>query len=1096
MALCYQCFREKGAETVCPFCGYDPTGAADKYPLALRPGTILNGRYTVGRVLGQGGFGITYIAQEYRTRERVALKEYFPSEFAGRSQGLTVQVHSSQQLENYEYGKARFLEEAKTLAAFIGNENIVRIYSYFEENGTAYFAMEYVDGLPLDQYMARRGGRLSPAEANRLLLPLMAALEAVHLKGIVHRDIAPDNIIIAKDGTAKLIDFGAARYSTGEKSKSLDVIIKHGFAPKEQYMRRGRQGPFTDIYALAASYYYAITGKVPPEAIERLDEDNLIPPRMLGIKLSSEAEDALFKALEVNAADRFQSMAEFYQAMKAASAPEGEEERRERELREELARLEQKRREREAREEAERLELARQERESREREKQEKLAREKAEREAKEKAEREARAEAERRRKEEKERQAREKAERAEREKQEKARREALKKAEREAARAARQAERETRPGAGTKKSKLPLVLAAVLVLALGVFGVSRFTGKNTPAVTEAPAVTEVSPEPTPKPTPEPIPVHFKAIAAGYNHSVALLENGRVIAVGDNQAGQCDTESWRDIVAIAAGARHTVGLKANGTVVAVGDNTHGECNVSDWSDICAIRACSFYTFGIKADGTVVALGDNRTGQLDVQSWRDIRDIAATRETASTYYSKHYAHTCRNAFSIGLRKDGSTFTAGKSTQTDTYQPGRTGGKEGHEPVWPDFSDAGKWQGITKAAAGDQHVLGLKEDGTVLVAGDDTAGQCEVSAWANVVDIAAGYSHSVGVTDAGNVLAKGSLKAPLSAWKDIATAAVGKEHAVGLRKDGSVVVAGDNSYGQCDMDALMEKARAAEAEEAMSIVSIKAGTNHTVALYADGTAAAVGLNYYGQCDVAEWSELAAVSASGHTVGLRKNGTVVATGLNEDGQCNVSTWRNIKAVAAGGTHTLGLKQDGTVVAVGSNEAGQCDVSDWTGIVAIAAGYDTSVGLKADGTVVAAGNNTWGQCDVDGWQQISAVAAGKNWTVGLREDGTILTSPEEQTSGRWAYQITARDWKNIISASISDSLLVGLHSDGTIELCQTVAGVPHGELKAKEWSGIQSVDVGGMHVVGLLEDGTPLAAGDNSFGQCDVASLNRVSS
>ena len=158
--------------------------------------------------------------------------------------------------------------------------------------------------------MRRFGGRLTVEQANELLIPVMEALDWVHSKGIVHRDIAPDNIIVTKDGRAKLIDFGAARYSTGEKSKSLDVILKHGFAPKEQYIRRGRQGPFTDVYAMAATYYYAITGKVPPDAIERMDEDELIPPTTLGVKMSKTAEDALLKGLEVSASERYQRMGE------------------------------------------------------------------------------------------------------------------------------------------------------------------------------------------------------------------------------------------------------------------------------------------------------------------------------------------------------------------------------------------------------------------------------------------------------------------------------------------------------------------------------------------------------------------------------------------------------------------------------------------------------------------------------------------------------------------------------------------------------------------------------------------------------------------
>ena len=316
--ICYSCFAEKSTAGACPHCGYDPASDEGKYPIALRAGSILNGRYIVGRVLGQGGFGITYLAQDYQTKGLVAIKEYLPTEFAGRTTGTyAVQVYSGDRRENFEYGKEQFLAEAKTLAEFIGNDHIVRIYSYFEEYGTAYLAMEYIDGESLDKYMSHHGGRLSVERANELLIPVMEALDWVHSKGIVHRDIAPDNIIVTKDGRAKLIDFGAARYSTGEKSKSLDVILKHGFAPKEQYVRRGRQGPFTDVYAMAATYYYAITGKVPPDSIERMDEDELIPPTTLGVKMSEKAEDALLKGLEVSASERYQRMGELAEGLGA-----------------------------------------------------------------------------------------------------------------------------------------------------------------------------------------------------------------------------------------------------------------------------------------------------------------------------------------------------------------------------------------------------------------------------------------------------------------------------------------------------------------------------------------------------------------------------------------------------------------------------------------------------------------------------------------------------------------------------------------------------------------------------------------------------------
>ncbi len=175
--------------------------------------------------------------------------------------------------------------------------------------------MEYVQGQALNKYLEDRRQLLSVEEANEIFLPLMESLANIHAKGIVHRDISPDNIIIRPDGSAKLIDFGAARYSTGEMSKSLDVILKHGFAPKEQYIRRSRQGLFTDVYALAATYYFAVTGKIPPDALERLDEDPFIPPSKLGVKIDRKTEEALLKALAVDSQNRFRSMEEFRQAL-------------------------------------------------------------------------------------------------------------------------------------------------------------------------------------------------------------------------------------------------------------------------------------------------------------------------------------------------------------------------------------------------------------------------------------------------------------------------------------------------------------------------------------------------------------------------------------------------------------------------------------------------------------------------------------------------------------------------------------------------------------------------------------------------------------
>ena len=288
----------------------------EKYPLALNEGSVLAGQYIIEKVLGQGGFGITYQAKDHKSGGKVAVKEYFPDSLVTRNR-TTVIPFTGERGEGYQYGKECFLKEAETLGRFIGNENIVRIHSYFEENGTAYFVMDFVDGTSFDDYIRDHRGKLSFDETARILIPVMDALNAVHAKGIIHRDVTPDNIYLTRDGTVKLLDFGAARYSIGEKSRSLDVVLKHGFAPKEQYTRHGKQGPFTDIYALGATFYFALTGKRPPDSIDRIDEDNLVLPSVLGVTISKEAENAILKALAVQPSDRYQSMADFKRDMLA-----------------------------------------------------------------------------------------------------------------------------------------------------------------------------------------------------------------------------------------------------------------------------------------------------------------------------------------------------------------------------------------------------------------------------------------------------------------------------------------------------------------------------------------------------------------------------------------------------------------------------------------------------------------------------------------------------------------------------------------------------------------------------------------------------------
>jgi len=319
MLQCPNCFASN-ITTPCPHCGW--TTGLDNPPPALALGTLLDGRYRIGRVLGHGGFGITYLAWDENLHLRLAIKEYLPRDSATRApDGVSLAVYSGSATEQFSYGLERFLEEARALARFDQHPGIVTVKSFFRAHGTGYSVMEFVEGLTLKQYLAQQPGERVPFDqALTLLMPVMDALRAVHKGGLLHRDIAPDNIYLSHDGRVKLLDFGAARFAASEHSRSLSVILKPGYAPEEQYRARGRQGAWTDIYSLAATLYRTITGQVPPEALDRLDADELVPPSQLGAIITPEQEAVLVRALAVRAAERFESVEALQQAWKSPVA--------------------------------------------------------------------------------------------------------------------------------------------------------------------------------------------------------------------------------------------------------------------------------------------------------------------------------------------------------------------------------------------------------------------------------------------------------------------------------------------------------------------------------------------------------------------------------------------------------------------------------------------------------------------------------------------------------------------------------------------------------------------------------------------------------
>ncbi len=313
--LCLGCMQEyEGDYNVCPHCGYEQDSPA-KEAYHIAPGTVIRERYIVGRVLGFGGFGITYIGFDQTLQHKVAIKEYFPSEFATRMPHETqVRVYAGEKKEQFIAGMKKTLDEAKRLAEFHQVPGITQIYDFFEENNTAYIVMELLEGETLKARL-KKVGKLSVEEALPIIMAVIGALKEVHAKNIIHRDISPDNIYLLENGQVKLLDFGAARQVTTTHSKSLTVILKLGYAPVEQYQSGGNQGPWTDVYSLAATFYKMITGIRPPESPERRVKDTLKEPSKLGVTINKNIENALMNALHVKIADRTKSAEEFEQAL-------------------------------------------------------------------------------------------------------------------------------------------------------------------------------------------------------------------------------------------------------------------------------------------------------------------------------------------------------------------------------------------------------------------------------------------------------------------------------------------------------------------------------------------------------------------------------------------------------------------------------------------------------------------------------------------------------------------------------------------------------------------------------------------------------------
>ena len=314
---CSRCMRGMETDGVCPHCGYD--GKGEKDASVLEEGTLLNGRYQLGAVIGKGGFGITYAAWDENLDRPVAVKEFFPSVLVTRNTGLSDEVVCPEKYRTgFLEGRLRFERESRLLATLREIPNVVEVLDYFSENETAYIVMEYIHGVTLDAWAAEK--KPGPAQTLSFIRPVADALVLLHQQGVVHRDLKPENILVQEDGTVRLIDFGAAMRA---ERHGETVVLSRGYAPVEQYGKEyGRQGPWSDVYSLAAVIYQLLTGNAPQESLLRLQDDRLASPASANVRIGKKQNAALMAALAVRPEKRTQSMEEFRAELYRLPLPE------------------------------------------------------------------------------------------------------------------------------------------------------------------------------------------------------------------------------------------------------------------------------------------------------------------------------------------------------------------------------------------------------------------------------------------------------------------------------------------------------------------------------------------------------------------------------------------------------------------------------------------------------------------------------------------------------------------------------------------------------------------------------------------------------
>ncbi|MCC8127597.1 MAG: protein kinase [Clostridiales bacterium] len=995
--LCAGCMREKKiAVDVCPYCGFSLSDYQQN-TRCLAINTILAGKYLVGKVLGQGGFGITYMGLDLNMETRVAIKEYFPVELVSRDTtsmtGDRVLSLSGDKRQTYQQGLEKYVKEAQNVSQFTDIPGVVSVKDFLYENETAYIVMEYIDGMSLKDYLVKRGGRLPEAEALAIVKPVLEALVKVHKAGMIHRDISPDNIMLTFEegniSSVKLIDFGAARMTAKNDQKSLTIILKHGYAPEEQYRTHGEQGPWTDVYAICAVLYRMLTGETPVAAMDRLFEDGLKDFSDYSVKVRKSTADAVMRGLAVKKEERFSSVSELIGALYEGKAVKKTKTHK-------TALI--------AGVAAAGVAVAAgifvvvgamtaKSGSSTQ------LVQEAADGQA-----------------------------------------------------ALANIELENDQGDATTESAQEVILSVQKETVIGETIVER--SPQTVVSTNVGGHTLlVMPDGTVQASGRndygQCMVqdwdHIAAVSASHRHSLGLRTDGTVVARGYDSYGECSgVDGWTDIVAVAAGGMGytSFGLRKDGTVAAVGRNLDG-CleEIAQWTDITAI--CSPFSceglIGLDSKGTVHYAGVHHD-TMEINGWEKVKWLIAssTGETIfglceggsvkvetynSTYYSaydysgmENWTEMCQVSITgrpiLGVHSDGTVAYLDKCSDR-------------LREVLESWTDM---EAVIATNDYEGHVIGLRRDGSILEYYGNY-GNCELEdmknlKWIQVMDSTSADNLVAGTQD-GRILTWGQDEFRVSDLPERFELA--DENIVGiagintvLTKDGTVWLAGDFIHGdlRCIPVSIEKNVRQAlevwdksyeqgasygyvllktdgTVEVTTFCLSIKDNRTGAVELVTpEETLKETGIDTESWQEVISeaenWSDIVQIVGDEKTLfGLRDDGTVLAVGteLEESVGFTRLAWRDKLLV--------GIKDDQSVEVLSFGQYdeiyGRTQLFSWNGIVDLAIGESHIVGLREDGTVIAAGCNHLGQCEVDDWTDIVYLTAGRNCTLGITSDGEL---------------------------------------------------------------------------------------------------------